>query len=49
MNYGAIVTVAVAIFGSLVTIIQVLVLYVLGDIRARVARLEDQMMNKKDL
>lgn len=35
----------ISVFGSLVTIIQVLGLQVLGDIRSRVTRLEDHLMS----
>ena len=41
------VTIIVGLFGALVTVIQVLGLYILGDIRSRVARLEGFLMTGK--
>lgn len=48
MNTADTVMIMAAVFGTLITVIQVLCLYILGDIRSRVARLESQMMNKAD-
>jgi 5-carboxymethyl-2-hydroxymuconate isomerase len=40
------VTIIVGVFGGLVTVIQAMGLYILGDIRARITRLETHVMEK---
>ncbi len=47
MNEVGSVTIILAVFGALVTVIQGLGLYILSDIRRRVERLETNLMENK--
>jgi hypothetical protein len=47
MSETAIVAIIVGAFGALVSVVQLLGLWILGDIRARVERLENHIMEHK--